>query len=139
MKILSRLSVRELIVPGGMVLFALVYFANTTGLSGLAKVFPYSILALLVIFSLLVCWSHFKNTDEKPDFPDGVGPVIKVAVAATLFIIAGHWLGLLGAAAVFMAASSVLLGATLISATAVSVILSASFYLIFVLGLGLPL
>ncbi len=129
---------RELIVPSGMIVIAAIYIANTTDVSSLAKVFPYSILALLVLFSVLEAWKQYRTrTNTEASSKPEAGPVAKIAIASVLFVAASYWFGLIAAAAVFMAVSSMLLGAALRPALAVSAATTAVFYAVFVLGLGL--
>lgn len=129
---------RELIVPSGMIFIAIVYVANTAGVSNLAKVFPYSILALLVLFSAAEAWRQYRiRTNIEADSVPVAGRVAKIAFASVAFVAAAHWVGVIAVAAIFMAVSSMMLGAAVRPAIAVSAATTAVFYAVFVLGLGL--
>lgn len=129
---------RELIVPSGMIFIAMVYVANTAGVSNLAKVFPYSILALLVLFSAAEAWRQYRiRTNSEAGSVPVAGRVAKIAIASVAFVAAAHWFGVIAVAAIFMAVSSMMLGAAVRPAIAVSAATTTVFYAVFVLGLGL--
>ena len=132
---------REAIVPLIAMVFVALYVTSTRGLPDESQVFPYTVMTVLVILGAAVLFAEWRLKDGtgKPAKPAVKSRATFVFLMSVGFVAALVWVNFIVASFVFLVVAFLVLRGRPVSSAIIAAGYTGALYLLFAVGLHVPL